>query len=46
MMQVFSALGYAAARCTKISLPKTGSVSALTFALMAVVAAAGTMGKK
>ena len=34
------------ATCAEISLPKTGSVSVLAFALMAVVAAAGAMGKK
>lgn len=32
--------------CTGINIPKTGDVSVMAFALMAVVAAAGAMGKK
>ena len=32
--------------CNEISLPKTGDVSVMAFALMAVIAAAGAMGKK
>ena len=34
------------AACTEITLPKTGDVSVMAFALMAVIAAAGAMGKK
>lgn len=34
------------AACAEITLPKTGDVSVMAFALMAVVAAAGAMGKK
>jgi len=34
------------ATCAEITLPKTGDVSVMAFALMAVVAAAGAMGKK
>ncbi len=34
------------AACAEISLPKTGDVSVMAFALMAVIAAAGAMGKK
>lgn len=34
------------ATCAEIILPKTGDVSVMAFALMAVVAAAGAMGKK
>lgn len=34
------------AACAEITLPKTGDVSVMAFALMAVIAAAGAMGKK
>ena len=34
------------ATCAEITLPKTGDVSVMAFALMAVIAAAGAMGKK
>ena len=32
--------------CTQVSLPKTGDASVMAYALMAVMAAAGAMGKK
>ncbi|MBQ7091287.1 MAG: hypothetical protein IJN83_01365, partial [Clostridia bacterium] len=36
----------ASAVCTEINIPKTGDISLIAFALMAVAAAAGAMGKK
>jgi len=36
----------AAASCAQVFVPKTGDVSVMAFALMAVIAAAGAMGKK